>query len=83
MILSNVSHYLRQHRRASLDDIAQGTGSTPEAIAAMLATLERKGRVQRLPIGSSCGASCCKCDPAKLAIYEWTGENRSGDKGDK
>jgi len=73
MILSNVSHYLRQHRRASLDDIVHGIGSTPEATEAMLATLERKGRVRRLPAGSSCGSSCCKCDPAKLMIYEWNG----------
>jgi hypothetical protein len=37
----------------------------------MLATLERKGRVRRLPAGSSCGKSCCACDPKRLQIYEW------------
>ena len=80
MILSRVSHYLRRHRRASLHDMAHSTGSTPEAIAAMLATLERKGRVRLLPAGSSCGSACCKCDPTTLAIYEWTGEDDGGEK---
>jgi len=41
----------------------------------MLATLERKGRVRRLPAGSTCGASCCHCDPSTLALYEWTGDS--------
>jgi len=75
MILTDISHYLRQRGRASLNDIALGVGSSPEALATMLATLERKGRVRRLPTGSSCGTSSCgKCDPTTLAIYEWVGD---------
>ncbi|GAB3375570.1 FeoC-like transcriptional regulator [Azotobacter armeniacus] len=74
MILSEIGQYLRQHGRASLRDLATATGSTPEAVEAMLATLERKGRVRRLSAGSTCGTSCCKCDPATLALYEWIGE---------
>ncbi len=78
MILTDISHYLREHGRASLNDIALGVGSAPEALETMLATLERKGRVRRLPAGSSCGTSTCsKCDPTTLAIYEWTGDGRS------
>lgn len=80
MILSRVSHYLRQHRRASLYDMANGIGSTPEAVEAMLVTLERKGRVRRLPADSSCGNSCCKCDPATVTIYEWVGKDDGGEK---
>jgi hypothetical protein len=75
VILSDISRYLRQHRRASLSDMVHGIGSTPQALEAMLMVLERKGRVRRLPAGSSCGASsCCKCDPSALTIYEWAGE---------
>ena len=74
MILSRLSSYLRQHRRASLSDLAHGLGSTPEALEAMLARLERKGRVRRLASESSCGSSCCRCDPALLALYEWVGD---------
>lgn len=71
MILSRLSDTLRQQRRASLDDLATALQAAPEALEAMLATLERKGRVRRLPAGSSCGKSCCACDPKRLQIYEW------------
>jgi hypothetical protein len=75
MILTEVTRYLREHRRASLNDMANGIGSTPEAVEAMLMTLERKGRVRKLPKGSSCESSCCQCDPTTLTIYEWAGED--------
>lgn len=75
MILAEIGQYLRRHGRASLRDLATATGSTPEAVEAMLATLERKGRVRRLPAGSTCGASCCHCDPGTLVLYEWTGDS--------
>ncbi len=74
MILTDLADRLRAARRASLDDLARLTGAAPDAIEAMLATLERKGRVRRLPAGSSCGQSCCGCKPTALTIYEWTGE---------
>lgn len=73
MILSRLSDCLRQQGRASLAELAQGVGASAEALAPMLATLERKGRVRRLPPGSSCGKSCCKCDPTTLELYEWAG----------
>lgn len=74
MILSKVSEYLRQHRRASLVDMAHGLDATPEALEGMLEALVRKGRVRRLPSGSSCGNTCCKCDSTAAELYEWTGE---------
>ena len=55
MILSRLTETLRLHRRVSLDDLATGLQAAPEAVEAMLATLERKGRIRRLPAGSSCG----------------------------
>ncbi|ATE61083.1 FeoC-like transcriptional regulator [Thauera sinica] len=74
MILSRLSNYLREHRRASLADMANGLDSTPEALEAMLGTLERKGRVKRLPPGSTCGCSCSNCDSATQTLYQWTGD---------
>ena len=73
MIL-DVTRFLRQHRRASLADLAAGLGATPAALEGMLATLERKGRVRRLPPGPACGGSCCKCAPEALAVFEWVGD---------
>jgi len=70
MILSRLNDYLRQRGRASLADLAQSLDSTPEAVEAMLAILERKGKIRRLPPGSSCGTGCCQCDPTVLTLYE-------------
>jgi Mn-dependent DtxR family transcriptional regulator len=74
MILSRVRDYLQQNRRASVVDLAHGLDATPDAVRAMLAVLERKGRARRLPAGTACGNGCCKCDPASLELYEWTGD---------
>jgi DNA-binding IclR family transcriptional regulator len=74
MILARVLDYLRRHRRASVADMAQGLGAAPEALREMLAMLERKGRVRRLPAGTLCAGGCRKCDPASVELYEWQGE---------
>lgn len=73
MLLSRLSDTLRQHRRASLVDLAHRLEADPEALREMLAVLERKGRVRRLPGGGACGG-CCKCDAAGVEVYEWTGD---------
>ena len=51
MIISRLSAYLQQHRRASLHDMAHGLDTDAEALRHMLGVLERKGRVSRLPTG--------------------------------
>lgn len=71
MILSRVSDYLRQHGRASVADMALGLGASPDALKAMLAVLERKGRIRRLSLCSTCKRGCCACDPNSLELYEW------------
>jgi len=73
MMLSRLNDHLREHRRASLADMVLALGATPDALRDMLAMLERKGRVRRLPAGSACGGACGKCDPANMEIYEWSG----------
>jgi len=73
MILSSISDYLRQRKRASIADLALGLEATPEALQGMLAILERKGRVRRLPGGGTCGG-CSKCDNAGVDVYEWSGD---------
>jgi hypothetical protein len=75
MILSRVSDYLRERRRASLTDMALGLGATPEALRDMLAILERKGRVRRLPAGTPCGGGCSKCHPSSVDLYEWVDQD--------
>ena len=79
MMLSRLSDVLRERRRASLNDLARSVGSSVEAIEPMLAILERKGRVRRLPSGSGCDHGCCGCDPTTLVLYEWAVERGSAD----
>lgn len=74
MILSRLSAYLKQRKRASVADMALVLDAQPNAVNGMLAALERKGRVRRLPAGSSCGSTCSKCDPTTLELYEWVGD---------
>ena len=83
MILGRLSQYLSERHRASLADMALGLAASPEAVEAMLATLERKGRVRRLPAGSSCGKTCGKCDPRATQIYEWCGGMGEGSGADR
>lgn len=73
MILARITDYLKTNRRAALTDMATGLDATPEALREMLAVLERKGRVQKLPTGTACGGGCNKCSPASVELYEWVG----------
>ena len=71
MILSRVTDYLKTYRRAALSDMVVGLDATPEALREMLAILERKGRVHKLPSGTACGGGCNKCSPSSIELYEW------------
>lgn len=73
-ILARLAQYLRVHRRASLADLAIRLDAAPDALAAMLAAFERKGRVRRMSAAPACGSTCCKCDPSAVTVYEWTGQ---------
>ena len=75
MIITRVTDYLKERRRASLTDMAHELETTPEALRDMLRILERKGRVRRLPSGTACGGGCSKCSPETIEIYETTAEN--------
>lgn len=71
MILSNLRAYLQTHRRAALADMATRFATDPDALRGMLAKWIAKGRVAKLPTGTPCGHSCCRCDPNSTEIYEW------------
>ena len=71
MILSELKTYLQQQRRVSLSDLAIHFAVDADALRGMLGKWISKGRVRQLPPNSSCGSSCCKCDPALTELYEW------------
>jgi len=75
MILSELTHYLAAQKRAALIDISCHFDSDPQALRTMLSMLERKGRVRKLPAGTTCGGGCSKCGPASIEIYEWVETN--------
>ncbi|EGV31270.1 protein of unknown function DUF1920 [Thiorhodococcus drewsii AZ1] len=72
MIVSELSRYLQDNGRAALRDLSHRFDSEPEALRGMLQTLERKGRIRKLPSNTPC-SGCCSCDPASIEIYEWVG----------
>ncbi len=71
MILSELKNYLRHKKRVSLNDLAVHFDIDADALRGMLGKWISKGKVKRLPVDSSCGSSCCKCDPAMIELYEW------------
>lgn len=74
MNLTDLKTYLREHKRASLTDIAYHFNSEPRVIAKMLEHWVRKGKVQHLaqpPI--SCQKGCCECPV--VDIYVWIEAN--------
>ena len=71
MILSELRDYLKTHRRVALSDMALRFGVDADALRGMLDKWIAKGRVEKLPSGSTCGSGCSKCDPDSIEIYEW------------
>lgn len=73
MILSRLTAHLRLNKRAAVKDLASHFDVSEDALTSMLVTLERKGRVRRLPPETQCGGGCSKCEPKTVVIYEWVG----------
>jgi hypothetical protein len=71
VILSDLRSYLKEQRRVSLTDLANHFGVEAEALRGMLGKWISKGNLRKLPSGTVCASSCCKCDPASIELYEW------------
>lgn len=71
MILSDLRGYLIQQRRVVLADLVVHFNMDADALRGMLGKWISKGKVRKLSVDSSCGTSCCKCDPALTELYEW------------
>ena len=67
MIITDLSQYLRRHRRASVADMAMGLGTSAEALAPMLDMLERKGRISSCPKAAAAAAkAAANATPPRL-----------------
>ncbi len=71
MILADVRHYLKQHHRVALKDLVTHFDMDADALRGVLGKWMSKGCVRKMPLESSCGTSCCKCDPTLTELYEW------------
>ena len=72
MILSDLRNYLQDKHRVTLNDLVLHFHVDANALRGMLAKWISKGKVRLSPtVGTSCGTSCCKCDPLLTEIYEW------------
>lgn len=77
MILSELRQYLQDKHRATLNDLVLHFQVDADALRGMLGKWISKGKVRQTPAPSSCGTSCCKCDPLLTEIYEWVDDARS------
>lgn len=82
--LADVKHYMEEHGRATVSDLAIRFGTTPDMIRSLLEIWSAKHRVRRLE--SACG-SCgrarfggCNCPdaPMLLEVYEWVAPQEGG-----
>jgi len=71
MILSGIKRYFSQQQTAALTDLSLHFGVEPDAMRGMLEQWIRKGRLRKLPQGSSCQGCCEACNLDKLEIYQW------------
>ena len=70
MILREIRDYLRQRGRAPLRDMAIHFDMDESALRGALEHWIRKGRVRRLPPGTTC-FGCSSCAPQDIELYEW------------
>lgn len=71
MILADLRSYLQDRRRVTLNDLVLHFHMDADALRGMLGKWISKGKVRHSSAASSCGTSCCKCDPLLTEIYEW------------
>ncbi len=71
MILSDLRSYIKQQNRVALSELVNHFKIDADALRGMLDKWVKKGQVRKLSRESSCGTSCCKCDPALTELYEW------------
>lgn len=69
MLLQDLQSYLKEHHRASLQDIKQQFHMDADALRGMLHQLIRKGRIQKTE-GKKC-SHCHDCAPEAIEFYEW------------
>ena len=71
MILTQVRDYLKQKGQAPLRDMALEFGMDQDALRPILEQWIAKGKIAKLPQGTSCGGGCNSCAPEAIELYQW------------
>ena len=71
MILTEVRDYIKRHRQIALRDMALQFGMEQDALRPIIEQWVTKGKVVKLPEGTTCGSSCSNCAPDTIEIYQW------------
>ncbi|WP_198246356.1 FeoC-like transcriptional regulator [methane-oxidizing endosymbiont of Gigantopelta aegis] len=71
MILSEIRNYVRDKKRCTLNELVMHFDVDAEAMRGMLSKWAKKGKIRQIPVSSSCGSSCHKCNPELTELYEW------------
>ncbi|MDX1335449.1 MAG: FeoC-like transcriptional regulator [Gammaproteobacteria bacterium] len=70
MILTEVRDYIRSRGQVALRDLALQFDMEEQAMRGVLEHWERKGRIKRLPKGTSCNG-CSGCSPEDIELFKW------------
>lgn len=70
MILTNIKQYLREHKRATLQNLALHFDMELDAMRGMLEHWIRKGKVRRQIVKNAC-KGCSECNSSEIEFYEW------------
>lgn len=71
-MLSDIKVYFKNHRQATLADLALHFDKEPEVMRDMLAQWIRKGRLAKSNLAACCGRGCTGCcNQAAMELYAW------------
>jgi predicted transcriptional regulator len=69
-MLTEIIKLLKERGPMSLAELARHFQTEVPAMAGMLETLERKGRIRRLETKCSCCQGCAMVNPADAAVFQ-------------
>ena len=71
MIMYDLRHYLKTHKKIMLTELAYHFDKDPLVIQSMLQLWIKKGQLKELEEDLSCKKGCNKCDESIAVQYVW------------
>ena len=71
MILTEIRDYLKVKKQAPLRDMALEFNIEQDALRPILEQWVNKGKITKLPQGTTCGGGCHSCEPEVIELYQW------------